>query len=231
MDETTNDANVPIYNDMGSDTVADTTKEAATEETRTTDAAPAEETPTADAAVEVKPVTETTDDKSVDAKPDETKADEGKPAEYVDFKLPEGQSMDQEALDKFIPFAKESGLSQEGAQGVIDIASDMMTRAGQQQEQAFEEQLVTWKQEIVSDPEIGGVKQVAAVAAGERALGRFGTPEFMDMLDKTQFKDHPEMRRFLTRVGQAVSEDVTVTGDPAKKSSGISGIYDKSDHK
>lgn len=158
----------------------------------------------------------------------EEKAAEGSETtdiQYGEFKLPEGQAMDQEALDKLIPLAKEAKLNQETVQGVIDIAADMIARQQQAQEYAIETQETAWKKEIVSDPEIGGAKQVEAASMGERALNRFDDGGLKEVLEVGRLKYNPAVRRFLARVGAAVSEDAYVGGRPATKASAAKSLY------
>jgi len=151
---------------------------------------------------------------------------------YKDFKLPEGQSMDKAALDAFIPLAKKYKLPQEAAQGVIDIASGMISRNVEAQELLITNQEKSWKTEILQDPEIGGAKQVEAAAYGQRALNRFDIDgKFAEVLEVGRLKYNPAIRRFLARVGGAVSEDTLVQGQPAPKSSSGSNMYSKSGHK
>ena len=153
--------------------------------------------------------------------------------EYADFTLPEGQSMDQEALDALLPIAKQHKLPQDAVQGIIDIAAGMLDRQAQEQELAIENQEKIWKTEILKDPEIGGAKHVQAAAAGEKALKMFDPAgEMGELLKIGRLTNNPTVRKFLARVGQSVSEDAFVPGTPMpNQASGAKVLYPNSDLK
>lgn len=59
---------------------------------------------------------------------------------------------------------------------------------------------------IKVDPEIGGEKLNANVELARKAMGRFGTPAFRQLLDDTGFGDHPEFFRMMVKIGAAMGE-------------------------
>lgn len=143
------------------------------------------------------------------------------PAEYADFKLPDGVTMPPEAFTEFKATAKELGLTQDQAQKVAEL--------GVKQAQTFATQLATAQQEAVekwaadtkADKEIGGDKLPENLAVAKKALDTFGSPELKTLLNKSGLGNNPEVIRFFVKAGKAISEDRIVTGAAGQKSSDV----------
>jgi len=124
------------------------------------DAPPAVQSTTNDAAVEAASAGSiATGGESVEvpehAGPTETQTPAEKPViEYTDFKFPEGTNIDDNVLRLFKDRAKGDELSQEAAQGYIDMYGEI--------QKAQMSQLTTlqneWKESSAKDPDIGGDK-------------------------------------------------------------------------
>ncbi|MDZ7918509.1 protease [Rhodoferax sp.] len=150
-------------------------------------------------------------------------SDAAKPAvpEAYEFKFADGVTLDEDAAGEFTGLAKELGLTQDGAQKVADIGAKMAQKWATQQEQALMQAGDEWAAQTTSDPEIGGDKLDASLAAGKKALDELGTPELSALLKSSRLGNHPEVIRFFARVGAKVSGDTQlVTGQaaPAGKS-------------
>ena len=74
------------------------------------------------------------------------------------------------------------------------------------------EQQKSWVDTAKQDAEYGGEKFEENIAVAVKARDSFGTSEFNEMLDSSGLGNHPEMIRFLNRVGKAISEDSVVVG-------------------
>lgn len=139
-------------------------------------------------------------------KKEEAKAPEffGTPenGEYADFLLPDGAQADEALKAEFLPVAKELGLNQAGAQKLVDFKAKLDQHAIQNWGNHVNELKVT----AMADPEIGGGNYQPAITAGKQAISRFGNPEFRKMLNHYGVGAHPEMIRFLAKVGQATGE-------------------------
>jgi hypothetical protein len=147
------------------------------------------------------------------AKP-ETKV--GAPEKYADFKLPEGVEVDPKAMAAFAPVAKELGLSQEQAQKLVDLQTNVLKQSAEAQQEAWNGILKGWHDESKADKEIGGAGFDANIALAVKTLTKFGTPELRAALDATGTGNHPEFIRLLVRVGNAIGEDkLIVGGNPA----------------
>jgi hypothetical protein len=162
-------------------------------------------------------------EKSEEGEKDDEKP-EGAPEEYEAFTAPEGVELDAETTDAFKALAKEGNLTQEQAQKYIDLATGLVSKQGealaQQQIAAFEKQVADWGEETKSDAEIGGTNLQATIANATKARDQFGNEGFKTLLADYGLGNHPEVIRFLSKVGAAVSEDGFVAGgnSPARVS-------------
>lgn len=130
------------------------------------------------------------------------------PVEVVyDFKLPDGVALPDEDRTAFTAFCKELELSPETAQKLLD--KQLTTRKEAQAEAATELDAVqtTWRGQQAADKEFGGAQLSANIALGVKAIGHFGSPELVQLLNDSRIGDHPEMLRFCYRIGKALAED------------------------
>jgi len=132
----------------------------------------------------------------------------GAPEEYGTFDLPENFDMNNDALAEYHTFAKENGLTQEQAQRGVDMVAQMKEAEMNQ----WVEQQKSWVEQAKADTEYGNDKFDESISVAVKARDSFGTSEFNEMLDSSGLGNHPEMIRFLHRVGKAISEDSVVVG-------------------
>ena len=130
------------------------------------------------------------------------------PEEYGTFELPDNFDMNEETLGEYHTFAKENNLTQEQAQRGVDMVAQMK----QAEMTQWVDQQKSWVDDAKSDAEFGGDKFEQNIAVAVKARDSFGTSEFNEMLDTSGLGNHPEMIRFLNRVGKAISEDSVVVG-------------------
>lgn len=131
--------------------------------------------------------------------------------EKYDLKLPEGATLDQKALDELSAFAKEKGLSQEAAQAVLEREHSLAKSFEQKAQQEWETRKDQWLKDAQSDKEFGGENLKLSAETAHRALKRFdSTGKLAEMLESTGMGNHPEVIRFMWKIGQAMSEDQLV---------------------
>ena len=168
---------------------------------------------------------ENTDEENQDKEKDSEEEElEGAPEEYEDFTYPENFEIDEGLLAEAKPLFKELNLTQEQAQKLVDLQSGFMTQLSEQQAETWQETVDKWAEEAKSDKEIGGKAFDENVAVARTAVKEFASDGFKEMLDVTGVGNHPEMIRFLHRVGKAISDDRVLQGgskspssdDPAK---------------
>lgn len=133
---------------------------------------------------------------------------QGAPEAY-EFTAPEGKEYSPEMLAKFSEAAKESNLTQEAAQKMLDRLAPAVA---ERQMNALAEAHKEWVATTKADSEIGGDKLAENLAVAQTTFDRFGTPELRKLLDESGLGDHPELIRWAHRVGKAMSEDKFVAG-------------------
>jgi len=118
---------------------------------------------------------------------------------------------DAAQVEAFTPIAKELGLSQEAAQKLVDFHASQIMAQAKTQTEAWTALNTKWQTEARADPEYGNgaggktfEENSSLIAKG---LSTFGTPKLNEALIASGMGNHPEIARFLYRVGKAVSED------------------------
>ena len=127
---------------------------------------------------------------------------------YADFDMKEGLELDTDALDLAKPLFKELGLDQAQAQKLVDLQSDLIQAGAKQQVEAFSEQVAKWREESKNDSEFGGDNFDENVKIAQSAVNNFGTPELKQLLEDYGIGNHPEIIRFMVKVGKLTAEDV-----------------------
>lgn len=165
------------------------------------------------------------------------KTDQGDPGEasaevpenYADFTLPEGMEIDQEALGKATPLFKELGLTQDKAQKVIDLYTDIQREQVQGQIENHNTRVTEWAQQAEADPEIGGEKFKENVAIAKQGLEKFGTPALTELLESYGIGSHPEVVRAFYKIGKLTQEDNPGSGARASEARGnvVDRLYGK----
>lgn len=146
---------------------------------------------------------------------------------YADFSVPEGVTIDNALLEKVTPVFKELGLSQEQAQKLVDFQSDQVQAMADSQVEAFNQMVGEWAEQSKNDSEFGGDKFDESIAVAKAAIEKFGTPELRELLETHGLGNHPEMIRFMMRVGKLTQEDQPGTsgGQPSEKKDRIELLY------
>lgn len=120
------------------------------------------------------------------------------PEKYADFKLPEGLTANKEAIEKFSPLFKESGLSQEQAQKFVDAQVSFEQGLVKAQVAAVDKQNQEWvsalKTEFGSDYD----KQTGHAAKGIEGLQIKGLREF---LHESGIGNHPLLVKAMAKIG------------------------------
>ena len=143
--------------------------------------------------------------------PPDATASTGAPESYSDFKLPEGMALNQAALDKFLPLAREMNLSQEKAQQMVDLFAEQIGAIEQGSREAWERQKQEWTEAVRKDPELGGANYDATLQHSQTFVARFGDAELQTLLDEYGVGSHPALVRAFARAGKAAAEDTFPT--------------------
>lgn len=187
---------------------------------------------------ETKPATAKTEPTLADtkpaAKPGETLADDGKiapagPSEKYEFKAPEGYELDQATVDKFSPVFKKLGLTNEGAQELVDLYSEQALAAAEAPVKFYQDMREGWRKEVIADKTLGngtdGLKADVKATIG-RAIDSLGTGAnaFREAMNLSGVGDHPAFIHAMHAFGKRLGEGRPAVGNgPSKFGSGRPG--------
>jgi len=130
------------------------------------------------------------------------------PDTYADFAMPEGMQIDEAALTEAIPVFKELGLTQAQSQQIIDLQAKLVQAGSEKQVNDFNQLMTDWRTQTENDSEIGGDSFPENVKVAQAAISQYGTPELKQLLEEQGVGNHPEVVRFMVRVGKTLKEDV-----------------------
>lgn len=191
--------------------------------TPTTDAAAANAESTTATLVTDTAATKT--DASTQTAPDTTQANSGKADEVTDkpagapekyeFTPPEGTQVDAAYQTKFEGVARELNLTQEQANKLYALGSEMAQAQQKAFETALTQQSDQWAEASRTDKEIGGEKFDASVSVARKALATYATPELRTLLEQTRLGNHPEVLRLFHRIGTSIADDTLVNAASA----------------
>ena len=145
--------------------------------------------------------------------------------------MPEGVEVNEELMGEFTGIAKELNLTQDQAQKLVNLQANEMQKLSQAQVDAWNATRDEWVANSKNDTEFGGNKFQESLGVMSKAIDAFGGDTFRNVLDETGMGDHPEVLRFLYKVGQAVGEDRIHIGGNARTERDVAkGLYPNSDH-
>ena len=154
-------------------------------------------------------LSESTEQQQTDDQSSESSSEpEGAPETYK-FKTPEGMpedvEIDSQVHDAYSEAARELDLSQDKAQGMFNkVMSTLHKRGLEEQERQSNE----WIKEAKADPDFGGEKLDENLGIAKKAVNEFGSDGLRDLLESQMgLGNHPEVIRFMVKVGKALSED------------------------
>lgn len=149
------------------------------------------------------------------------------PDTYADFALPDGVTVDESLLAKATPIFRELGLTQEQAQKLVDLQAEQVQASSQSQVDAFNQLMTDWREKSINDKEFGGDKFEENIKVAKSAIDKFGTPELKQLLEEHGVGNHPEVIRFMVKVGKLTAEDVPGAGDnpTSKEQDRVSLLY------
>lgn len=137
--------------------------------------------------------------------------------EKYEFTMPENVQMDDAAVKAFSEFAKDAGLSQDAAQGLMNKLAPVMQTRMQEQVNAARE---AWGEASKADKEFGGEKLNENLAVAKKAMDAFGTPELRTLLNESGLGNHPEIIRVFYKAGKSISEDRFVPAGASARAGG-----------
>lgn len=136
------------------------------------------------------------------------------PAEYADFKVPEGFTLDKAVLGEATPLFKNANLTQEQAQAFVDFYTKHQKDAAEAPYNKYMETRKAWVDQVKA--ELGtGLPAVRAEIG--RALNSLGLPKadidgFRAAMDLTGAGDNPGFVKVFSAMAKRISEGRPVTG-------------------
>ena len=126
--------------------------------------------------------------------------------------MPEGVELDQALLDDLGPEFKELGLTNSQAQKLADKFIASQQAKAEKAGENWSATITKWADDAKADKEIGGDKWDATVSASQRAVKTLGTPALREYLNASGGGNHPELIRFMAKVGAMIKEDSPAGG-------------------
>lgn len=129
-----------------------------------------------------------------------------------DFNLPEGMALDAGLAEAMSPVLKDIGLTRGQAQALAGALAAHRQAEAATGGREWSDIQTGWVNSARKDGEIGGPRWDASVATAQGALARFGTPGLKAFLTESGGGNHPEVIRFMARVGNAIADDRPESG-------------------
>lgn len=136
------------------------------------------------------------------------------PEKYADFKLPEGVKLEGEQLTAATTLFKESGLSQDAAQKMVDFHVAQLKAAAEGPTKAYNDLRAEWQTQTkaqFNDTQLAEVKTNVAKLHTAIADPKL-SGEFRQVMDLTGVGDHPAFISFLNKLSEFVVEGKPVQG-------------------
>lgn len=150
----------------------------------------------------------------------------GAPEKYdlkiADALAEKGVTFDTDAFEAVEPVFRELGLSNDEAQKFVDsYAEKVLPKLAERSDAAMLDRAKTqrkeWLDAAKADPEIGGENHDAAMTAVAKAFDHYGIKKgegVRQLLDESGLGNHPDLVRFMARVGRDLAEGAFERGDP-----------------
>ena len=159
------------------------------------------------------------DETAVESETSDQEAPKGAPETYeFNTKITdESAELDPEVVTAFGEVAKELDLPQDAAQKVLDKVAPVIKA---KQAKVLEQVKLDWANDSQADKEFGGENLAENLNVAKQALDAFGSDSLKSLLHETGFGNHPEIIRFMFKVGSAISEDSYVGNSEGAMSQG-----------
>jgi hypothetical protein len=148
-------------------------------------------------------------EKSEESKAEDKDGEQDKEVEYS-LKLDEESLLDVSLVEDVKAFAKENKLSNKQAQGVLKGQEKAVTDFWDRQLDIVEKSKEEWRESVINDPQMGGENLKQTAEHARKVVAKFGSEEFVTLLQETGYGDHPEFVRFTSRLGKLMDNDTLI---------------------
>ena len=136
---------------------------------------------------------------------------EAAPESYADFVVPEGTTVDEKLVEHMSPVMRDAGLSQEGAQKLVDGWGVYVQQVTAAHEQELAQKKSEMRKEIQAVPNF----KETVLSPAKHALAVLASPADQTRII-SQYGDDPAVLRLLARVGEKLREDKIPEGPVGK---------------
>ena len=155
------------------------------------------------------------DNQQEDAENNETQQEKD-PADLIpdtyDITTSTGEQLSGEDLDKLNQVCKKAGITQKQAQMLFSAYENDAFNFNQQLQRSYNQQLQSWRDAVMNDRELGQENIEKTKANIKNVIGRFGSSELSDFLNKSGLGYNPDFVRFVNKVGSLISNDNNFIG-------------------
>jgi len=141
-------------------------------------------------------------------------SDENAPVvpDVYEFRSPDGSNVDVDSLpvQALGKAARESNLTNEQAQGILDQVGPALTQHYADQHKQL---MAQWAKETEAHPELGGSKLQESLTTAKQAFATFDpSGEALEVLTQWGLVNHPAIIGFASRVRSSIGDGRFVTG-------------------
>jgi hypothetical protein len=140
------------------------------------------------------------------------------PEAYKPFTVPEGFSLNKDAVDAAVPVFKELGLTQDQAQKLVDLQSKREAELAKSGQGDYAAMRKDWRDKVLANPELsagGKIKPEVTQTIG-RAIDGINNPklaaEFRQVMDTTGVGDNPAFVEAFFAMAKQLTEGRPVQG-------------------
>lgn len=138
------------------------------------------------------------------------------PLTAEDITIPEGFAVDDTTLGSALEIMNDADLSpKDRLQKLVDLQASLAKSAEEAQAAAWTDTQNQWREEVQSDPELGGAKMGEVLARIKKGLEIAGADQgFFDAMKLTGAGNHPAVLRVLNKLTLPLAERGPVSGSP-----------------
>lgn len=165
---------------------------------------------------ETKPETEQSADTTKGEEQTDTKdaKPQGAPEKY-ELTPPEGVTLDPAMLEKFEPLARELNLSNEDANKLLPLATELLQNQQKAQAEAWSKQIADWGEAVKADKVLGGENLPQTLKSAGRFMDWLGMDDLRALLNVASpenpnglgIGNHPVLVAAFAKAGKAMAED------------------------
>lgn len=124
--------------------------------------------------------------------------------EDYEFTPIDGQELSEVDKQAYSSLSREIGLTKRQAQKLYENGNKRILESQAQMMNKYNEQ---WLNEVKADKELGGVNFENTKQNLAAAMSQYGSEELKTLLNQTRLGNHPEIVRFINRVGKSLRND------------------------